>query len=239
MALPWLVAVSTEYVVLSRFFRADLTAGVQREAEGTTEETGLPKFTIVVVALTLAGFAIASAAGVNPAWAALAGAAVLAVRGLAQRAASLASLVRATDIPFLVFVLGLGIVVRAVVDNGLGGALHPLLPNGTSLPALLAVAALSAVAANVINNLPAVLVLLPLAAPSGAGAILAVLLGVNIGPNLTYTGSLATLLWRRILREHGSAPSLREFTMLGLLTVPAGLALAVLALWAGLHVLGG
>lgn len=239
MALPWLVAVSAEYVVLSRFFRADLTAGVQREAERTTEETGVPKFTIVVVALTLAGFAIASAAGVNPAWAALAGAAVLAVRGLAQRAASLASLVRATDIPFLVFVLGLGIVVRAVVDNGLGGALRPLLPNGTSLPALFAVAALSAVAANVINNLPAVLVLLPLAAPSGAGAILAVLLGVNIGPNLTYTGSLATLLWRRILREHGSAPSLREFTMLGLLTVPAGLALAVLALWAGLHVLGG
>ena len=102
--------------------------------------------------------------------------------------------------PFLLFVLGLGIVVRAVVDNGLSGALRPLLPSGTSLPALLAVAALAAVLANLINNLPAVLVLLPLAAPSGAGAILAVLLGVNIGPNLTYTGSLATLLWRRILR---------------------------------------
>ena len=47
--------------------------------------------------------------------------------------------------------------------------------------------------------------LLPLAAPSGAGAVLAVLLGVNIGPNLTYTGSLATLLWRRILQHHGSS----------------------------------
>ena len=52
--------------------------------------------------------------------------------------------------------------------------------------------------ANVINNLPAVLVLLPLAAPAGPGAVLAVLLGVNIGPNLTYAGSLATLLWRRV-----------------------------------------
>ena len=194
---------------------------------------------MAVVALTLAGFAIASAAGVNPAWAALAGAAVLAVRGLAQRRTSPAGLVRAADVPFLVFVLGLGIVVKAVVDNGLSDALHPLLPTGISLPALLAIAALSAVLANLINNLPAVLVLLPLAAPSGAGAILAVLLGVNIGPNLTYTGSLATLLWRRVLRQHGSAPSLREFTTLGLLTVPAGLALAVLALWAGLHALGG
>ncbi|MGH3278913.1 MAG: universal stress protein, partial [Trebonia sp.] len=49
----------------------------------------------------------------------------------------------------------------------------------------------------------------------------------------------ATLLWRRVLRKQGSGPSLREFTVLGLLTVPAGLAVAVLALWAALHVLGG
>ena len=81
--------------------------------------------------------------------------------------------------------------------------------------------------------------LLPLAAASGPGAVLAVLLGVNIGPNLTYTGSLATLLWRRILRQHGSAPDLGEFTRLGLLTVPAGLVVAVLLLWAGLRLIGG
>jgi arsenical pump membrane protein len=95
------------------------------------------------------------------------------------------------------------------------------------------------VLANLINNLPAVLVLLPLAAPSGAGAVLAVLLGVNIGPNLTYAGSLATLLWRRVWHQHGPGPSLGEFTRLGLLTVPAGLILAVLALWAALHAIGG
>jgi arsenical pump membrane protein len=255
MALPWLAAIGVEYVALSLFYRGDLTYSPPARAaqpttaqpttaqpttgQPTTEEAVLPAFTIVVVALTLAGFAIASAAGVNPAWAALAGAVVLAARGLAQRRTSVPGLARAADVPFLVFVLGLGIVVRAVVDNGLSRALRPLLASGTSWPALLAVAALAAVLANLINNLPAVLVLLPLAAPSGAGAVLAVLLGVNIGPNLTYTGSLATLLWRRILHQHGSAPSLREFTILGLLTVPAGLALAVLALWAGLHALGG
>jgi arsenical pump membrane protein len=238
MALPWLAAIGVEYVVLSLYFRSDLSAGAQPAPEPEASAS-LPAFTIAVVALTLAGFAVASAASVNPAWAALAGAVVLAARGLAQRRTGLAGLVRAADVPFLLFVLGLGVVVRAVVDNGLSGALHPLLPSGTSLTALLAVAALAALLANLINNLPAVLVLLPLAAPSGAGAILAVLLGVNIGPNLTYTGSLATLLWRRILHEHGSAPSLREFTVLGLLTVPAGLALAVLALWAGLHAVGG
>ena len=238
MALPWLAVIGTEYVVFGRVFAADLDAGAQ-PAPPAADGTGIPVFTVAVVALTLAGFVIASAAGVNPAWAALAGAAVLAGRALAQRRTSSAALVRAADPPFLAFVLGLGIVVQAVTGNGLGGALRPLLPAGTSLPALLATAAVAAVLANLINNLPAVLVLVPLAAPSGAGAILAVLLGVNIGPNLTYTGSLATLLWRRVLRQQGSGPSLREFTRLGLLTVPAGLLLAVLALWAALHALGG
>ena len=100
-------------------------------------------------------------------------------------------------------------------------------------------AALAAVLANAINNLPAVLVLLPLAAPAGAGAVLAVLVGVNVGPNLTYAGSLATLLWRRIVREHDTEVDLREFTRLGLLTVPAAMVVAVVALWASLHILGG
>ncbi len=241
MALPWLAVIGTEYVVFGRFFASDLGVAprVPRDAGAGAAQAALPVFTVVVVALTLAGFVVASAAGVSPAWAALAGAAVLAGRALARRKATALSLIHAADLPFGVFVLGLGIVVQAVVGNGLGRALAPLLPAGTSLPALLAIAALAAALANVCNNLPAVLVLLPLTAASGAGAVLAVLLGVNIGPNLTYTGSLATLLWRRTLHHHGSAPDLREFTRLGLLTVPAGLVIAVLALWAGLHALGG
>jgi arsenical pump membrane protein len=237
MALPWLVVIGVEYVMFGRFFASDLSPGPRRARRDAGDgDPGLPVFTVTVVGLTLAGFVAASAAGVSPAWAALAGAAVLAGRALARKRATPLSLLRAADLPFGLFVLGLGIVVAAVVRNGLGTALSPLLPAGTSLPALLAIAALAAVLANVCNNLPAVLVLLPLAAPAGAGAVLAVLLGVNIGPNLTYTGSLATLLWRRTLRSYGSAPDLAEFTRLGLLTVPAGLVLAVLALWAMLHI---
>jgi len=241
MAVPWLAAIGVEYAVFGRFFATDLNTGdLNRGGQADPGRgTRLPRVTLVVVALTLAGFVVASAAGVNPAWAAFAGAAVLAARALARRTVAPAALVRAADPPFLLFVLGLGIVVTAVTDNGLGQALAPLLPSGTGLPALLATAALAAVLANVCNNLPATLVLLPLAAPSGAGAVLAMLLGVNIGPNLTYTGSLATLLWRRIAHHHGSAPDLGEFTRLGLLTVPAAVVLGVLALWAGLHLLGG
>lgn len=64
-------------------------------------------------------------------------------------------------------------------------------------------ALVAAVLANLVNNLPATLTLVPLVARS-PGLVLAALLGVNIGPNLTYVGSPATLLWRQVLhaREH-------------------------------------
>ncbi|MFE6737627.1 SLC13 family permease [Streptomyces tubercidicus] len=236
MALPWLVAIGVEYLVFRRFFGAalrDVPPGPH-----PAEPPELPLFALLTVAGTLAGFLLTSALGIDPAWAAAAGALVMAVRALTRRHTTPAAIVRAAALPFLAFVLALGIVVRAVVDNGLADALGHLLPDGTALPALLGSAALAAVLANVINNLPAVLVLVPLAAPSGPGAVLAVLLGVNIGPNLTYAGSLATLLWRRIVHHHEHDVGLRQFTTLGLLTVPASLALATVALWLSLHLIG-
>jgi len=237
MALPWLAAIATEYLVFRRFFRTDLNATPKGVTPAHTAPVRVPVFALAVLAATLAGFAVTSLAQVNPAWAAAGGAAVLAVRALTRRDTSPAAIWRAADVPFLAFVLALGIVVAAVTQNGLAAALQQVFPGGASLPALLGTAALAAAAANVINNLPAVLVLLPLAAPGGPAAVLAVLLGVNIGPNLTYAGSLATLLWRRVLREHDAEPDLGEFTRLGLLTVPAALILATVALWAGLHVI--
>ncbi|MER5428201.1 SLC13 family permease [Streptomyces sp. NPDC002588] len=234
MALPWLVAVGVEYAVFRRFFAADLPAA--RPAPGAGPAPELPLFALVTVGCTLAGFVGASALGIEPAWAAFAGALVMAGRALARRRVTPVAVVRSAAPGFLAFVLALGIVVRAVVDNGLAGALRHALPGGSGLLALLGVAASAAVLANLINNLPAVLVLVPLAAPAGAGPVLAVLLGVNIGPNLTYAGSLATLLWRRVVRERAERVGLGEFTRLGLLTVPATLVGAVVALWASLQV---
>ncbi|AEY93357.1 membrane efflux protein [Streptomyces hygroscopicus subsp. jinggangensis 5008] len=236
MALPWLAAIGVEYLVFRRFFARDLAAAAPAGRD-TGETPGLPLFALVTVGCTLAGFVVASAFGVEPAWVAAAGALVLAGRALVRRKAGPAAVVRAAAPAFLAFVLALGIVVRAVVDNGLADVLGRVMPGGTGLPALLGIAALAALLANLINNLPAVLVLLPLAAPAGPGAVLAVLLGVNIGPNLTYAGSLATLLWRRIVHQHEHDVDLREFTLLGLLAVPSSLAVAVVALWGSLQIL--
>ncbi len=237
MALPWLVAIGIEYAVFRRFFRADLAASAV-PAE-PVRRAPLPVFTLVVLAGTLAGFALVSLAGLSPAWAALAGAAVLSARALARRATTPGRLVSAAGPLFCLFVLALGVVVKAVVDNGLGTAAGRLLPHGPSLLALLAVAGVAAVLANVINNLPAVLALAPLVAAGGPGPVLAVLIGVNLGPNLTYVGSLATLLWRRVLHERDEEPALGDFTRLGLAAVPATLAAATVALWVMLAVIGG
>ncbi|WP_050811136.1 arsenic transporter [Streptomyces griseoaurantiacus] len=238
MALPWLVAIAAEYAVFRRFFRRDLGTAAADGANGG-EPPPMPMFALLTVAGTLAGFVVASVLGIDPAWSALAGALLLSVRALVRRRTTPLTVVRAAAPGFLAFVLALGVVVRAVVDNGLADALGHLLPDGSGWAALLGVAALAALLANVINNLPAVLVLLPLVAPGGTGAVLAVLLGVNIGPNLTYAGSLATLLWRRILHQHDHGVDLGEFTRLGLLTVPAALVPATTALWLSLRWFGG
>jgi arsenical pump membrane protein len=237
MALPWLAAVVVEYVVFRRFFRTDLATRVT--GLEVAPRPKVPVLTLVVLALTLAGFPLVSLAGLNPAWAALGGAAVLAVRALSRRRTTVRGLVGAASPLFCLFVLALGVVVKAVADNGLGTAAGKILPHGSCLLALLAVAAVAAVLANLINNLPAVLALVPLVSTGGPGPVLAALIGVNLGPNLTYVGSLATLLWRRVLRERNEAPALGDFTRLGLATVPATLVAATVALWAMLKLIGG
>ena len=134
------------------------------------------------------------------------------------------------------FVLGLGVIVAAASAAGLDSAVREVLPIGTTFPDLLAIAALSAVLANLVNNLPATLMLIPVAVAGGPGGVLAVLIGVNIGPNVTYVGSLATLLWRRVMHAQEADVELGVFLRLGALTVPAAIVTATVLLWLGLQV---
>ncbi|HEY7620754.1 MAG TPA: SLC13 family permease [Solirubrobacteraceae bacterium] len=236
MVLPTAAVLAVEWTALSRFFAVDL--GRPRRAVAATEQrAALPRFALIVLALTLAGFALSSAVGIAPVWVAAAGAAAISAPALARRATTPLALGLAAEPSFLVFVLGLGVIVRAASDNGLASAAQTLLPSGSALPDLLLIAVLSAVLANLVNNLPATLILVPVAAPGGAAAVLAVLIGVNVGPNLTYVGSLATLLWRRVLHVEDHSVELGEFVRLGALTVPAGLVAGTILLWCSAKVL--
>ncbi len=131
--------------------------------------------------------------------------------------------------------------VRAVSGCG-GGRGHEqrsrawrctrLIPDGQGLAALLGIAAVAALLSNVVNNLPAVLVMLPLVSTAAPAAVLAVLIGVNIGPNLTYPGSPANLLWRGVVHRDGMPARFTEFSRVGLCTTPLTLIAAVVCSWA-------
>jgi arsenical pump membrane protein len=231
MALPWLVVIAIEYAIFRIFFAGDLST--PQHPVAMADPPPAPAFALVVVGTTLAGFAVSGLLDVHPGYVAAAGALVLAVHG--RQRTSVGRLIADANLPFCLFVFALGIVVLAVRDSSFGSLIDRLVPDRSDLVGLLLIAALAAVLANLLNNLPATLMLIPLV-PHAPGPILAVLLGVNIGPNLTYVGSLATLLWRRVLHARDHRPDTADFLALGALTVPVCLVAGVLALWVGLQV---
>ena len=130
---------------------------------------------------------------------------------------------------------GLFVLVEALDRSGAIRALGGLLQGaarssapGAAAAAGLAVGALS----NLTNNLPAGLIAgmavqdahLPAAVAS------AVLIGVDLGPNLSVTGSLATLLWLAALRRDGLHVSALDFLKIGALVMPPALLLALAGL---------
>lgn len=235
LALPWLLAVLVEYALLPRVHHVGPTA---RAVHATPEVLPAPRLALAVLALTVAGFAACSLLGVAAIWPAAVGVLVLAARRLVAGTSSAIALIDAASPSFALFVLGIAVLVRGIREKGLGGLLDDTLPSGSSLGALLAVAAVAAILANLISNLAATLALVPVAATIGTPAVLAVLIGVNIGANLTYLGSYANLLWRRNLMPFGVAPSAGRFTAVGVLTVPATLVLSTSALWVSWRLFG-
>ena len=259
MALPWTVACLLDWGALRWFFRADLRpnsggrggsgksrsdpAPPRNRAAGDSvgddggQVPAAPRYPLMILAGTIAGFVVTSAIDVPPAWAAWLGVVALAVPALKARRTTWWRMVNETSPGFAFFVLALGVIFQGVNTGGVHDALARLVPDGTDLAALIGLALLGALLANLLNNLPATLALLPLVAASPL-AVLAVLVGVNVGPNLTFAGSLATLLWRRQLPEPHH-PSARAFHLLGALSTLPMLLAATVALWASAAVIGG
>jgi arsenical pump membrane protein len=239
MALPLVAVLLVEYAGLRLLFRADLSRAPDLPhagpAGGPSPRSGARRIVVptVVVAMMLAGFAVLGPLGVEP-WAPATVAAVILVgwghrRGLMTPSRA----VRAAHPAFALWVLALGLVVAGLSQAFLGDAVGHLLPHGHAYPDLLLVAALATLASAVLANLSATLLLLPLLAPLGTTAILAGLLGLTIGAGITWTGSLANLLWRRTLVAGGLRPSTAGFHRVSLLLTPVALVAATAALTIG------
>ncbi len=91
-------------------------------------------------------------------------------------------------------------------------------------------AALGGLASLIVNNLPAASLLAARTPPHP----FALLVGLNVGPNLFVTGSLAWVLWLKAARATGGRPSVRRAALLGLASAPLAAAAAVgLLVWTG------
>lgn len=228
MAPVLLAVLVVEYAVLGLLFRRELAA--RPEPREHAPDPAVEPVPLVVVGLMLAGFAVASPFGVDPCWVSAGAAVVLVLWARHRGMVTPREAVAAAHPAFAVFVLCLGVVVAALSAGFLGDVVADLLPGGTSWLDLMAIALLATVLANLLTNLSAALLLVPLLVPLGDTAILAALLGLNIGSGLTYTGSLANLLWRRTLVRVGTRPSLTGLHRVSLVATPLSLVAAVAVL---------
>jgi len=134
----------------------------------------------------------------------------------------------------LPLVAGLFVMVEALIRTGaiahLNEMLHAAVAQSVARTAW-SVGIVTAVADNVANNLPVGLVAGSVAANDHLPApiVRAILIGVDLGPNLSVTGSLATILWLVALRREALNVSAWRFLRLGLLVTPPALLAALAA----------
>ena len=132
----------------------------------------------------------------------------------------------------LPLVAGLFVMVQALEQTGVTGALGQLLRDMVREQATLAAwlsGVIVAFGCNLVNNLPAGLVAERAmeVAKASEHVRTALLIGVDLGPNFSVTGSLATILWLAALKRDGYHVDAWTFLKIGMLVMPPALLLAI------------
>ncbi|WP_200936186.1 SLC13 family permease [Marmoricola sp. Leaf446] len=185
---------------------------------------------VLLAAVVVALVAPAVVVGTPP-WLTALVAAVVLVAGFAVRRPAVVTPRRLLALlPWSVIVLAVVLfaVTDVVVDVG-APVLTAALGQGSSPGSVAQLAGVTTVLANVVNNLPAYLVVEPFA--GSTDRLLTALVAVNVGPVVLAWGSLANLLWLRSCRRRGLPISALRFGLEGLLVAPAAVAAGVLAIW--------
>ncbi|YAL82103.1 SLC13 family permease [Dermacoccaceae bacterium W4C1] len=217
---PALAAIVATVVVIAALFWRSLSGRYRAAEPATPDDPILLRGAAAVCLLLVPAFLT----GVEPAIpAVIAAAALMALLAWRDRAR-----VREIEIPWrMVLITGaVLIVIILAVQHGLDQLAADLL--GEDPPPWRA-ALSGALGANLVNNLPAYLALEP-AASGDPVTLMALLIGVNVGPIVTLWGSLATLLWRDRCRRAGLEVSIGPFMLRSALAalVAVGAAVAVL-----------
>jgi len=232
-ALPSAAAIAVTFAVLY---------WTQREAlrEPIAADVHVPPLsrqawlTALGIVLTGLGLLAASRYGVPLGWPTFAAGAATLLLVCASRPALLLPVLREVPWSVLPLVAGLFVLVAGLQQAGAIAALARAVQAAAGYDGMLSLWGIGTVVAlvcNVVNNLPAGLVASSALAAGHASETVtsAVLVGINLGPNLSVTGSLATLLWLTALRREGHAVGTLQFLRMGMLVMPPAL-LAALAM---------
>ena len=162
--------------------------------------------------------AVAMVLFANPALEVAAIALILATFARLRRRVSVGELVAAASPQVLVALMAL-VVALGVLARAWDGPEHLLAHAGR-----IETSGVAALATVLVNNLPAAVMLSAHAVPHPR----ALLIGLNLGPNLAVSGSLAAFLWMRTAAQLEAATSLRRVSQLGIVLAPAAIAGALL-----------
>ncbi|GAC1415570.1 MAG: arsenic transporter [Candidatus Velthaea sp.] len=223
LLLPSIAAIGLTFGVLYLVCRRDL-AGIARD-EGRCDPPApawYATLTLLVAAIVLV---IVSSLGGPLGYATLGVASIaLVVAFIARRSAPM-TIVRGMSWAIVPLTAALFVVVAALDRAGALNATRELFTRTSPFLAGWVVG----IACNVVNNLPvglnvgeAIVALHPPVQHAYAA-----LVGVNLGPNFTTNGSLATILWLSILRRANISVTPLGFLQIGLLTTPLALAAAL------------
>ena len=225
-ALPSLASIVTTYLCLRR---ALPLGDPPAQVEQRTHLRGAGRLTLAGIVLTAVALLVVSALdlplGPPTCLAALSTAALV----LITTRTSPLPILQGVAWTALLLVAGLFVLVEGLSHTGVVAQMAQALPHWS--PPL--AGAVLAVACNLMNNLPAGLLtssVLAAAHPSQA-MVDSLLIGVDLGPNLAVTGSLATILWLSALRREGEHVDSGKFLQVGAQVMFPALFLALLLRW--------
>jgi len=229
-ALPSLAAVVVTYAMLRWAERArisgDCTSDVERDALSTGGKAAFAGIAATAVLLIVMS-ALDLPLGLPTCLAGVA--TTLGLCALTRR--SPLKLARSVSWSVLPLVAGLFVLVEALDRTGVIAWVASMLHIAAADPVKGAAAAgtILAFAANLMNNLPAGLVASTAVMQAHPPRLIvdALLIGVDLGPNLSVTGSLATILWLQAIRREGEDVGFWRFLKVGAVTMIPALAAAL------------
>nr|WP_246347037.1 arsenic transporter [Sphingomonas jinjuensis] len=230
-ALPSVASIVVTFLAL-RWVERSRIVGECAAVEERVALTRTGKLAVAAVAATVVVLLVASALDVSLGLptAVLGIASALLISAVARQ--SPVELAKAVSWGVLLLVAGLFVLVEALVRTGVVAMIAGQLRDAAGSDPKAAAAwagGLLAVGSNLVNNLPAGLVASSAVAQAQPPreVVDALLIGVDLGPNLSVTGSLATILWLQVIRREGEDVGFWRFLKVGAVAMPVALVAAL------------